>query len=814
MTNSSTNVGVRTRSVRGLLVAALVLALFSSLPTSASAQSELRDPADAAAPTEPWGIEGAASDANSIVDEVSTHIIKGTVVDTTSIDTGSEVYTVAEVSVTEQIRGELADTIQVAVSGGIADDGLQLIVSHQPFISAGERLRFSLVETPPEIQSQLGAETYSIVGGIDGVKALEAPGLVISQADAAGDFALTGEKIPPSGFPMGYRILNSTPAWANTEIQESFGSWSGTTACIDIQFNYQGTTGVSPLGSIDGINVVGYAPTPNPAETYLAEARWYFNPATRETVQFDIRINLDDHPFTDVGAGGSGGFDLRTVIEHEIGHVLGLDHSFDPGDLMFPVIPPNIWLAIGPGAASGAIDLYYECSFPTPPSNPLGFVPITPCTMLDTRFGTNFTDPFTGVNRPLPGQTSIAAQITGSVGASLTNQPCAAAAPVPTNAVAAMVNVVAVAPSQQGNLRVSTAGLPANGGVVNFGPGTNGPATNSNAIPVALSNNGAIAVRVNSNAINPATFRYLPATHVRVVVLGYYVSAANPAALGFVPVTPCAVFDTRYGSAYGAHATGGTTLTAQITGSVPTSNTNESCAQSGVVPSNATGVMVNAVAVDPRASGNLRVSASGASAGGGVVNFGRGTNGPGTNSNAIPVGLSSGKIDVVVNAPNGVSASHVRLVVLGYYINPALSAVEKQFVPVTACAVFDTRFGSAYGAPANGNSTLTAQITGPIPASNTNESCAQGGVVPANATGVMVNLIAVQPTRGGNMRISASGTTANGGVVNFGPGNSGPGTNSNAVPVELSNGKVDVFVKSAGGVPSTHVRLVVLGYYL
>ena len=161
---------------------------------------------------------------------------------------------------------------------------------------------------------------------------------------------------------------------------------------------------------------------------------------------------------------------------------------------------------------------------------------------------------------------------------------------------------------------------------------------------------------------------------------------------GFVPVNPCAVLDTRFGSAFGSRVDGGVKVSAQVSGAVATSQITQGCAQAGVVPVGASAVMVNVVAVGPVVSGNLRVSAAGVVPEGGVVNFGPGDVGAGTNSNAVPVELSSGgAVDVFVNASGGVAATHVRLVVLGYYVDPEVEPDALGFVPVTPCAVFDSR---------------------------------------------------------------------------------------------------------------------------
>lgn len=76
--------------------------------------------------------------------------------------------------------------------------------------------------------------------------------------------------------------------------------------------------------------------------------------------------------------------------------------------------------------------------------------------------------------------------------------------------------------------------------------------------------------------------------------------------------------------------------------------------------------MLNLVAIGPVGSGNLRLSAAGVAAQGGVVNFDPGR---GTNANAVATGLAAGKVDVAVNA-SVPDAAHVRGVTLGWYQAP------------------------------------------------------------------------------------------------------------------------------------------------
>lgn len=117
------------------------------------------------------------------------------------------------------------------------------------------------------------------------------------------------------------------------------------------------------------------------------------------------------------------------------------------------------------------------------------------------------------------------------------------------------------------------------------------------------------------------------------------------------------------------------------------------------------------------------------------------------------------------------------------------------FTPIAPCAIFDTRtgLGGASGVRTAGSIT-SFQVAG-------TSTCSD---VPVGAT-IELNLVAVSPQSNGNLKVAASGTSPGGGVVNFATGEN----NSNAVPVETANSRIDVHVNSG----STHIRGVLLGYY-
>lgn len=416
----------------------------------------------------------------------------------------------------------------------------------------------------------------------------------------------------------------------------SFIYMGSTSTLSEIRTRANGTC--CPLPD-DGTNVVSFGALPN---GFIGRGGYQgtFNidatGAPDGTGSAELDITLSDTTSLAVGAV-PGAIDVESLVLHELGHALGLDHPTTNRDtVMWDTIDTGKTKRVLHPADRFALANMYPVA-PMPPAS-AEFIAVTPCAVFDSRSGAQVT-----------GGEKVTAQISGPVPTSQIVEGCANAGAIPANATGAMINVVAIAASNPGNLKISASGAFANGGIVNFARGE----TNSNAVPVELSANGAVDVVLNGPGGQPGA-------HVRLVVLGYYV-APNASSLAFTPVTPCAVFDTRSGD---GQIVGGATVTAQISGAVSTDQIEEDCANLGVVPPSATGVMVNVVAVGATQRGNLKISAAGSIADGGIVNFSAGQ----TNSNAVPVELSTnGAVDVAVNGPAGVATTHIRLGILGYY---------------------------------------------------------------------------------------------------------------------------------------------------
>lgn len=377
-------------------------------------------------------------------------------------------------------------------------------------------------------------------------------------------------------------------------------------------------------------------------------------------------------------------------------------------------------------------------------------------------------------------------------------------APLGTTSVTFAVS--AQDPTGFGNLQMSEANVAPSGGVVNFAP--NG-LNNANTITIPVSSSGTFDLTGNGG---PGGLGQ-PLTDVRLMAIGY---VGPSGAERFVPITPCAFGDSRPAQEAEGQFEGpfgpGTTLTYDYVG------TFSQYQGGGVggdptcgIPSGIDSLIVNVVAVA-------------ATGGEGSVIAHPTTELPVEGTPFAPIGLNNAAVAVVPVSGDTInvtiegqpdSSTHVRLVALGYMS----SAGGSTFTPVNPCAAFDTRSSQgssgSFAGLRQGGQTTTYSIAGPIDPTQggNNGSCG----VPPGVDGVLLNLVAVGPVGAGNLQVSAAGAAPSGGVLNF-AALSPSMNNSNAVPVELNGfGEIDVFVNggtSAIGLDRTHVRGVVLGYYI
>jgi Matrixin len=93
----------------------------------------------------------------------------------------------------------------------------------------------------------------------------------------------------------------------------------------------------------DGVSLVTLADTPENNSFFtgrgIGYTKLFFNRGTGEIVEADLVINPRQKFSTD---GSPGTYDLESTLTHELGHLLGLDHSAEPGSVMREGQPINV----------------------------------------------------------------------------------------------------------------------------------------------------------------------------------------------------------------------------------------------------------------------------------------------------------------------------------------------------------------------------------------------------------------------------------------------------------------------------------------
>lgn len=113
------------------------------------------------------------------------------------------------------------------------------------------------------------------------------------------------------------------------------------------------------LLTFDESNASGFFPTGS-GIVAITPLEFY---TTGRILDADVLFNGKDYHFTTEGA--SGRFDIQDVATHELGHLLGLDHSGMAGSTMYPYVDPAIVLhrSLSMDDIGGLRDMYPSQSF-------------------------------------------------------------------------------------------------------------------------------------------------------------------------------------------------------------------------------------------------------------------------------------------------------------------------------------------------------------------------------------------------------------------------------------------------------------------
>ena len=128
-------------------------------------------------------------------------------------------------------------------------------------------------------------------------------------------------------------------------VERALDSWA-TVANVKFVVSHSKIQSISSATQPDGINLITIAPTAENLAIFgdsnnAARTRVFYDRETGEITEADIVIN--PFPYSDQGEliqfstdGTTGTFDLESTVAHEIGHLLGLNHSAVVGATMNP----------------------------------------------------------------------------------------------------------------------------------------------------------------------------------------------------------------------------------------------------------------------------------------------------------------------------------------------------------------------------------------------------------------------------------------------------------------------------------------------
>lgn len=133
-------------------------------------------------------------------------------------------------------------------------------------------------------------------------------------------------------FPLHISIGNATAAQLGAGealIRRAFDSWSEVDGSL-VRFDVSGRTDAAP--GMDGINVVTINDTLYETSGFIAFTTSWFDDKTGIMKEADIQIDA---------SAAREGVGVQTLVQHEIGHLLGLDHSAVLSSVMFPWVGPQ-----------------------------------------------------------------------------------------------------------------------------------------------------------------------------------------------------------------------------------------------------------------------------------------------------------------------------------------------------------------------------------------------------------------------------------------------------------------------------------------
>jgi hypothetical protein len=144
----------------------------------------------------------------------------------------------------------------------------------------------------------------------------------------------TSLSAPPANIKAGSDVVGAT--------RRALARWA---EAANIQFieTSSNALSISARGAGDNVSLITIADTPDNRSVFnssdrTGRTRVFYDPATGTIMEADVVINPSAQFSTD---GTPGTYDLEATLTHEIGHLIGLEHSNEAGSVMQPRLGIN-----------------------------------------------------------------------------------------------------------------------------------------------------------------------------------------------------------------------------------------------------------------------------------------------------------------------------------------------------------------------------------------------------------------------------------------------------------------------------------------
>jgi hypothetical protein len=277
-------------------------------------------------------------------------IVVGEVTDVRSRRVPDGIETDVTIAREQTLKGPSGASISVTLPGGeVGDVGIQ--VGGVPNFLVGERVlvfvserngrremarlwhsKYALagdraIQLESNTQMSIAALEQRLSNALGRPTQIDEEDAIVSmpfQATYCGAWPLASQPVPHyvntagpgSGGPAGLAFL--------ALVYDSLHNWQALSNS-HVSFVVAGTTSASPMSTGDGLSVVGWAniTTPN----VLGQNGCQYNPSTGSILESDTRIDTSGPVWDPDESISPGAFSLRAVMEHELGHGLGLGHT-------------------------------------------------------------------------------------------------------------------------------------------------------------------------------------------------------------------------------------------------------------------------------------------------------------------------------------------------------------------------------------------------------------------------------------------------------------------------------------------------------